>query len=283
MKTGPSLNRFEALIAFVKEGSVAKAALSLNLTEAAISQKLKSLEEDVGAPLFAFAGRRKILTPLGKKIFELAAESTSTFETRFRSILQDQGDLSHHSIRIAGRREFLSQIGSRLKFPGPIEFQAMPSAQAIELLKSQSVDFVVTGRRPNSTNLFAKKILSVGFVMAVHESLVKERSKKIFENPRFLKETPCLAYRKDLTYLQSWFDSLKFDEGSVTPKYLCEDWSLLWSLVCAGKGYSILPANEITPNENVIVFEVPNSIIPHEDVFLIYNESSKPLAKNLEF
>ncbi len=57
-----------------REGSIAKASIALHLTPQTISGQLKLLDEAVGQPLFNRAGRRLVLSDMGKVVFEYADE-----------------------------------------------------------------------------------------------------------------------------------------------------------------------------------------------------------------
>ena len=52
-----------------REGSIASASKSLHLTPQTISGQLKLLDEAVGQPLFNRAGRRLVLSDMGKVVF----------------------------------------------------------------------------------------------------------------------------------------------------------------------------------------------------------------------
>ncbi len=57
-----------------REGSIAKASTVLHLTPQTISGQLKLLDEAVGERLFVRAGRRLVLSDLGKVVFQYADE-----------------------------------------------------------------------------------------------------------------------------------------------------------------------------------------------------------------
>lgn len=59
-----------------QELSISRAAARLHLTQPAVSQALKRLEEQLGRQLIARRGPRFALTEVGEQIFELAARST---------------------------------------------------------------------------------------------------------------------------------------------------------------------------------------------------------------
>ena len=60
--------------AVAREGSIARASESLHLTPQTISGQLKLLDEAVGHPLFNRAGRRLVLSDMGRLVFEYADE-----------------------------------------------------------------------------------------------------------------------------------------------------------------------------------------------------------------
>jgi len=57
-----------------REGSIAKASESLHLTQQTISGQLKLLDQAVGQPLFDRAGRRLVLSNMGRMVYEYADE-----------------------------------------------------------------------------------------------------------------------------------------------------------------------------------------------------------------
>ena len=59
-----------AFYAVCTEGGFARAAARLNCTQPAVSYQVRALERDVGAPLFERGGRRAVLTPAGRRLYE---------------------------------------------------------------------------------------------------------------------------------------------------------------------------------------------------------------------
>jgi DNA-binding transcriptional LysR family regulator len=72
----------ESFVAVVEHGSIAEAARRLNLTPAAVAQRIRALEHDIGAPLLSRSGRTVRPTEAGAKIIE-----------RSRRFLQEVRDL----------------------------------------------------------------------------------------------------------------------------------------------------------------------------------------------
>ena len=71
-------NHLQYFWTVAREGSVAKAAESLNLTPQTISGQLKLLDESVGQPLFNRVGRRLVPSEMGRVVFDYAEEIFTT-------------------------------------------------------------------------------------------------------------------------------------------------------------------------------------------------------------
>ena len=62
-------------------GSLTKAADKMSITQSAVSQQIKSLEEELGVKLFNRYGPRKDLTPDGKLFFDLVTPLIQDIDT----------------------------------------------------------------------------------------------------------------------------------------------------------------------------------------------------------
>ncbi|MGH8417394.1 MAG: LysR family transcriptional regulator [Pseudomonas sp.] len=72
----------ESFVAVIKHGSIAGAARQLDLTPAAITLRLKALENEFGAPLVQRSGRTVVSTEAGARVF-----------ARAQTVLRDIADL----------------------------------------------------------------------------------------------------------------------------------------------------------------------------------------------
>lgn len=91
---GPLMHRdidvtiVRAFLAVVDTGSVTKAADLMNLSQGAISQQIKRLEELSGSVLFARSGRRLILSPEGRKLIPSATAFVAANDHLWASLRQ---------------------------------------------------------------------------------------------------------------------------------------------------------------------------------------------------
>jgi DNA-binding transcriptional LysR family regulator len=75
------LNLFVVLDAIYREGSITKAAVTLNLTQPAVSHALSRLREVYDDPLFVRAGNRMAPTPLTRSIIDSVREALGQLQT----------------------------------------------------------------------------------------------------------------------------------------------------------------------------------------------------------
>ncbi|MGQ9510612.1 MAG: LysR family transcriptional regulator [Thermaceae bacterium] len=79
-KRFPNPAALRVFLAVVEEGGVGRAALSLGITQPAVSQYLKTLEGQIGHPLFERRGRSLVLSRLGEALIPEARRVVQAME-----------------------------------------------------------------------------------------------------------------------------------------------------------------------------------------------------------
>lgn len=69
-----TLRQLEIFLQVAKEGSIARAAEVLNLTQPSVSIQVKKLSEVFGLPLYEVVGKKLKLTEAGRKVEEAGKE-----------------------------------------------------------------------------------------------------------------------------------------------------------------------------------------------------------------
>jgi len=88
----PNPAALRVFVTVVAEGGVGRAALALGITQPAVSQYLRTLEEQVGHPLFERRGRHLVLTRVGEALLPEARRVVQALE-EFQRISQAMGRL----------------------------------------------------------------------------------------------------------------------------------------------------------------------------------------------
>jgi DNA-binding transcriptional LysR family regulator len=86
-------------VTVVEEGGVGRAALALGITQPAVSQYLRTLEEQVGHPLFERQGRHLVLTRVGEALLPEARRVVQALE-EFQRVSQAMGRLEMGEITL---------------------------------------------------------------------------------------------------------------------------------------------------------------------------------------
>ncbi len=102
----PPLAAIRAFEAAARHGNYTRAGEELGLTQAGVSYQIKSLEQRVGAVLFARNGRSMELTPAGEALAPRITEAFDTMERAFASL----GESDHAVLSIACFQAFATKI-----------------------------------------------------------------------------------------------------------------------------------------------------------------------------
>lgn len=147
-----NLDYYYAFAATVKAGSITAAAAELNISQPALSQKIRQLEEGLGTRLFVRTARGVRLTREGEILSGYVArglEQIETGEQKLRQMLQmDLGelhigasDMTLHFYLLPWLEHF-HELHPKIK----MSITNAPTPETIELLEKNRIDFgVVSG------------------------------------------------------------------------------------------------------------------------------------------
>ena len=142
---------FDTLHAVLRTGSLAGAAVEVNLTPSAVSMQMKQLEEHFGQPLFDRSGRRVQPTALAREIVEvMQAPLGRLSELRHRPTLAVAGPISLGVIETLQMGLLPGAVGYlRKRYPA---LQVRPvrgrSVELVEAVKAGRLDAAVVVRPP---------------------------------------------------------------------------------------------------------------------------------------
>lgn len=100
-------DQLKTLVAIADTGSFTRAASEVHKTQAAVSMQMKRLEQSIGRPLFAKAGRQNKLTPDGEHLLDYARRIIH-LNNEAMSILKEP-DLAGH-VRIGTPDDYAERI-----------------------------------------------------------------------------------------------------------------------------------------------------------------------------
>jgi LysR family cyn operon transcriptional activator len=112
------LRHLSSLVAVAEERGFTRAAATLGLTQAAVSQHINALEKEFGVQLFDRSGRATTLTTPGKKLYDRARQILDMVESARRDVGNEQ-----HAVSQLARRMLASSVKCRAtqsSRPGPL-------------------------------------------------------------------------------------------------------------------------------------------------------------------
>jgi aminoethylphosphonate catabolism LysR family transcriptional regulator len=218
--------QLKAFHAVAAHGGFSRAAEALGLTQPAVSDHVRKLEEAYGVQLFTRGPAGVALTDMGRKLFAIAerqfeaeaeaAELLSRGKTLEEGQLTIGADAAVHILPALAR--------FRVRYPRlAVRLVTGNSAQLIRRLEDFSIDIAVTAERPAGAAFLARKLSSDQLVAVVQRSSRLARLKSIgFEA---LAKLPLILR----------------EEGSVTRRLILEE--------AARRGLSLSAAIEIEGRE----------------------------------
>lgn len=278
----PSQEALLALLAFQSEGDVVRAAKVLGVTQPALSFQLRRLEESVGFKVFAFSGKRKVLTKAGQEFVRDVQGFYRELNQSKLKFERESQDLKAQALKIAGRRELLLPLLS-FPFPGQIEWVLTSSAEAIDGLKQHRFDLAVSARTQVSGDLVAKLFFESKLKLIFPRAWVRPGSKVGHQVEAWINH-PAIVYGNHHAYLDEYLKLKKIPADRLRITRVVEDWFSVVELVRYGFGWSVVPEAWGVHTDQVVEVPIADSAALTQKIYLYYRREDRKSAwiKSLE-
>ncbi len=240
----------EAFLSIAERGSFQRAAAHLNLSQTAISHRMRKLEEDLGLKLFARTTREVTLTRAGIDFLPKARQAIVELEQSFDDLKQ-QGAKRRERLDIACLPVFaasaLPPVLSRFHKAQPgvqVRIYETPSAAIAELVQSGEVEFGLSVLPTNRWDLDVEAIYAAPLVLVcpAKHVLAKKRSLGWGE----LRNLPLIRVGPKTAIRPMIDDALSAARLELNWQYEVQHVETAVNLVEAGLGYAIVPAVDVT-------------------------------------
>jgi len=240
----------EAFLSIAERGSFQRAASHLNLSQTAISHRMRKLEEDLGVKLFARTTREVTLTRAGIDFLPKAKKAIAELEQSFDDLKQ-QGAKRRERLDIACLPvlavNFLPPILSKFDKSEPrvqVRIFETPSAAVAELVQSGEVEFGLSVAQTNRWDLEVETVSASPLVLTCpsRHALAKKRSVGWAE----LRNLPLIRVGSKTAIRPMIDDALNAARMTLNWQYEVQHVETAVNLVEAGLGYAIVPGIDVS-------------------------------------
>ena len=243
-----TLKQLRLLEAIARHNSFTLAANEMYLSQPAVSQQIKSLEEEIGLPLFDKANKQIFLTDVGKIVLETARSVQHQVEQMHSSIEYLKGDIigSLDIAVVTSAKYFLPRfLGEFLQLYPKVtpRLTVTNRATILDALAKKKHNLYITGQIPKSLKVqaqpFLENILEV--VASPDHPLCKEKNISLarLAKERFLVREKGSGTRKAINRVFAG------EKLSITPYMELGDTGAIKNAVMANLGISVLSRHSL--------------------------------------
>lgn len=249
-------------------GSVTQAARELSISQPAVSQSLKTLEESLGTTLFVRTARGVSLTQEGEVLFSYVSRGYETMELgekRLKQMLNMESGEIHIGASDMTLRFYLLPFLEKFHQICPgirIVVSNAPTPETLESLRHGRIDFGVVSTPFEEEGLNCRKVREIEdiFVAARAFSEYGERINQLKE----LENLPLIFLEKD-TSSRKYVDQFMEENGvQLTPEFELATSDMIVQFACRGLGVGN------------VVRDFAQELIDRGELFEVKFESSLP-------
>ncbi len=156
-----TLRQMKVFVSVARHLSFTRAAQELHLTQPAVSQQVKLLEEEVGLPLFEKIGRKVQLAPAGAELLRYATQTIELMREATEALAAMRG-LKRGVLKLGAvstAKYFAPSLLSAFAPAYPevqIKFDVGNREEIIKQMAANEIDLVIMGRPPRELETIAE-------------------------------------------------------------------------------------------------------------------------------
>lgn len=276
--------KIDTLITLAKYENFTKTAEILNLTQPAVTQHIKSLEDEYNIKIFIKNGRDLVITNQGKILLKYF-QRIKSLENSLDNALDDYKNNRYHlDIGITPTAsEFILPIIYKYiqkKYPNAsINFHIHVLDELTQFLKSYSLDFCILDKKYNRKKFKSEMIYDDSLVFICSNDHINKENIQSLEDIK--SEKLILRHEKSQTRIQfeEYLDLHQETISNFNIALEIESINLIKQLIKQDYGISLLPysiCKEEIENHSLYLLNIKNFKIKR-DTYLIYNQDNENL------
>jgi LysR family glycine cleavage system transcriptional activator len=235
----PPLKSLQFFLVAARAGSFKQAAIALHVTQAAVSQQIRHLEQQLDMRLFIRSSQKTCLTEQGRRLLPFIEQGFESFETGIRLI---SGDNNPNILRISAINSFTSLW----LLPRLSEFQSLHPELMVQLAPSNElvdfdqgeIDLAIRMGAGNYKGLAEKRLVNDTLIFIASPDLISEadakNSQKVFSLP----------WIEDISadtqpIIQQACDKFNIDRGKLTASIRSNNSIVLIENALASRGFTL--------------------------------------------
>jgi DNA-binding transcriptional LysR family regulator len=269
--------------AAAQAGSFTHAGDTLNLSQSAVSRQVSALERDLQTPLFHRHARGLMLTEQGEELFRTVQDVMTRLDAT-RSRLTDSRERPKGDLRITTNVGFgTGWLTPRLK-----EFVETYTDVRLSLLLTdddldlgmREADVAIRLREPERPDLIRRRLFSISYHLYAAPSYIKEHGQPqtLDDLDRHRLLALNVAGGGYLDNLNAHLSLERAAKDRRTAAYAVNNIPALFRAVVEGLGIATLP-DYLVAADTPLVMLMPQLVTPELDVFFVYAEEMKNVAR----
>jgi DNA-binding transcriptional LysR family regulator len=275
----PDLELFPVLIAFTEAKNLIEAAEKLKISQPAVTQRLQRLQEQVPHPLFAYEGRKKVLTHYGRAFYEMAKENIGRLNLQIDNLNQKYASADQLVLRVGGQRELIRYFSEVLKLTGRLDHRQLSEDEALRCLHEESIDVALSSAVVDTDELMSRKFFESSCHLIFHQKWGKsfDSIEHLKDHKDILLKTPCAIHRNEKLFTDKFCHGMKIDSSKLNCKALFDDWYSILNFVERGEGFAVVPGFIQSPLKEVHEFKIPHSMIQRSLYYAVFQRKLRKI------
>ncbi|MBN0043413.1 LysR family transcriptional regulator [Streptomyces actuosus] len=240
------LGWLQTFIAVVHTGSFTKAARQLGLTQPAVTQQIRSLERELGKPLFHRTPQGATPTSAGKA---LAHEIESSMAEINAAVSRHFADTTEsRPVRLGGPAELvtakiMASISQLIAEGLDIRISLGEAASLLEDLKNGHLDIVISTIQPQNRGVEFRALTDEEFALLASPQVSASLPAGALaaDSPEVLAKLPLIAYAETLPIIRRYWRMIFDAPPPSPPAVVVPDLRAVIAAVISSAGISVLP------------------------------------------
>lgn len=232
----PGSRALRALEAVVRLGKATSAAEELNITQAAVSHRIRELEEDLGQPLFRRVGKKLEPTPAALVLADAIRSSFTSLEEALSSIGRPRatGSLTVSMLPALASKWLAPRLPEMLREFRMIDLRVIASRDFVDFRYDQ-VDAAIRYGRGNWTNVHSRHLCDELMAPVIAPALLARIDPR---NADAFTDIPLLHCDNPVTW-EDWFRSSAYAMPRRPSALFFDDDAAMLESAAAGTGVAL--------------------------------------------